>query len=150
MKKKFAALFIAAAVAAMALAGCGNKPATDSSQSAQAGGEDTKEEGIDLSEEVELVMYLIGSEQPDHAKVMEKLNEKLKEDLNCTLNLKYIGFGEFDTKYPLVLSSGEQIDIIYTSAWLNYPQLVKKGAYMPVDDMLEKYAPKTYAESDIF
>ncbi|MDE6847532.1 MAG: ABC transporter substrate-binding protein, partial [Lachnospiraceae bacterium] len=141
--------FMATAMAVMSLAGCGNQPTENSTENSEAAGGAATGEEVDLSEEVELVMYLIGSEQVDHAKVMDKLNEKLKEDLNCTLNLKYIGFGEFDTKYPLILSSGEQIDLIYTSAWLNYPQMVKKGAYMAIDDILEKYAPKTYAESDI-
>ena len=140
MKKRITTLLLTLAMAA-SLAGCGGQ-GTGEGNSGESGGDD-------LSEHVDLTMYLIGSEKAGHQKVMDALNEKLEEDLNCSLTVKYIGFGEFDTKYPLVLSGGEEIDLIYTSAWLNYAQMAEKGAYLPLEDLLPKYAPESTAETDM-
>src|SRR5690554_5409040 len=57
------------------------------------GGETTTAtpEGIDTSEEVHIVGYLLGDELVGMPKVMEALNAKLKEDINATMEIRYIG-----------------------------------------------------------
>lgn len=96
-----------------------------------------------------LVMYLIGKQGEDHQKVMEKLNVRLQEDLNCTLTIKYISLGDYAAQYPLILSSGEQIDLIMSANWLNYSALSQQGIFLPLDEMLEKYCPESCEELEI-
>lgn len=93
---------------------------------------------------VELVMYLIGSPSHDYEFMLERLNEKLKVDLNAKLIVKWVGWGDFSTRYPLLLASGEPIDLIYTSTWLDYVGFAQKGAFMALDEIGPLYAPVSF------
>ncbi len=97
--------------------------------------------------EVELTMYLLGDPPKDLDPVMKELNKKLKNDINATLKINYISWGDQNTKYPLLLASGEKFDLIYTSNWAFFQQEAPKGAFMALDDLLPKYAPKTLKET---
>lgn len=51
-------------------------------------------------------------------------------------------FGDYNQKLNIVVASGQNVDIIWTSNWLfNYPGNVGKGAFMPLDELIPKYAP---------
>jgi len=94
-----------------------------------------------LENRCDLVMYLIGSETNDFEEVMEALNEKLDKDLNCTLTINHMSWSDWATKYPLVLVSGEQADLIYASDWAFYAEQARKGAFEPILPLVEQYAP---------
>ena len=96
-----------------------------------------------------LVMYLIGTRGTDHEMVMDELNQKLQRDLGCTMTIKYISLGDYLTKYPLILSSGEQIDLVIAANWLNYSSLSQQGFFLPIEDLLKEYCPKTFLELDM-
>lgn len=98
---------------------------------------------------VNLIMYLIGSEGEDHEIVMQELNKKLSKDLNCTLTIRYIGLGDYSRKYPLILSSGEQIDLIMAANWLDYSNLSRQGVFLPLEGLVEKYCPRSYEELEM-
>lgn len=138
MKKisKIMSLCLAAVLTtSLTFTGCG---------SSESGSSKASGKGADTSAPVELNMYLIGSPAKDYDAVLAKFNENAKKDLNCTVKVNWIGFGDFSTKYPLVLASGENIDLIYTSTWLNYYQQAQKGAFMALDEIGPKYAPKSF------
>jgi len=137
MKKlsKVISLYVAVMlVSLVALTGCGSSKAKSSTVKVS-----------DTSKSVELSMYLIGSPAKDYDAVLAAFNKKAKTNLNATLKVTWIGWGDFGTKYPLVLASGEPIDLIYTSNWLNFAQQAQKGAFMPLEDIAPKYAPKSFA-----
>lgn len=100
---------------------------------------------LDTSEEVELVMYVVSDRPAGQDVFDENLNKILKEKLNCTLKTNWIGWAEFSNKYPLLFSSGEQFDLAYGATWLNFSALAQNGAFMNLDDLWEKYAPKNFA-----
>lgn len=98
--------------------------------------------GIDNSKEVTLSMYLLGEAPKGMPEVLTELNKKLKEDINATIDLNYIGWGEVQSKYPLVLASGEDVDIIFAADWNFYVQEAMKGAYYELnEDLLNTYMP---------
>lgn len=105
----------------------------------------TAAKGPDISKSVELTMYLIGSPGKDYDAMLSILNKKMKKDINATVKVNWIGWGDFGTKYPLILASGEPIDLIYTATWLNYYSQAQKGAFMPLEKIGPKYAPKSFA-----
>lgn len=101
---------------------------------------------FDILQPVELQVYLIGGPARDYDMMLEKLNEKAKADLNATVNINWIGWGDFQTKYPLLLASGEPIDLIYASTWTQFYAEAAKGAFLALEDLAPKYMPKSYAE----
>lgn len=113
--------------------------------------EDKAEEVVEEVEEelepVELVWYLIGDPQDDQASVIEEVNKILTEKINATLDMRVIGWGEYDQKMKLKIASGEAFDLCYTSAsWVNkYLPNVANGAFLPLDDLLAEYAPNYYS-----
>lgn len=162
MKKAMAAIM----AAAMLMTGCsgggsgtastdkGTQPAASGAEVSKAAADtsaaDTSTEAaneapIDTSKEVELVMYLVGSEPARYGEILEKFNEKLKNDINATLTVKWLSWGDYLTKYPLVLSSGESIDLIYSANWIDFYQHAANGAFLPLNDLLPVYCPKSFA-----
>lgn len=93
---------------------------------------------------VELTMCLIGSPARDYDQMLAQLNKKAKAELNTTLKVEWIGWGDFSTKYPLVLASGEPIDLIYVATWLNFYQQAQKGAFLPLESIGPKNAPQSF------
>ena len=94
---------------------------------------------------VSLIMYLMGGPAKDYDQVLAAFNTKLKADLNATVTVNWIGWGDFTTKYPLVLASGEPVDMIYAATWTNFYQNAQKGAYLALENLAPKYAPKSLA-----
>ena len=89
----------------------------------------------------EIVMYLPGAAPTDFEKVMEKINEKLKTSVNANLKINYVSWGDLETKFPLLLASGENFDMIFSGTWCFFVDGIKKGAYMPLQKLLPDYAP---------
>ena len=151
MLKQAAAGLLAAAMlmtgCSKALSGQGGDPQTKEGDKKTESSADSKEgqAQIDTSKEVELIMYLVGSEPARYGEVLEIFNEKLKADINATLTVKWLSWGDYLTKYPLVLSSGEPIDLIYSANWIDFYQHAANGAFMPLNDLLPIYCPKSFS-----
>ncbi|MGL1892960.1 MAG: ABC transporter substrate-binding protein [Spirochaetaceae bacterium] len=97
---------------------------------------------------VELVYYHIGpGEQLDQGLVEDKINSILSEKIGATLKIVHIGWGDYDQKMQVVTASGEPYDLAWTGNWSNsYSGNVDKGAFLPLDDLISKYAP-AYADT---
>jgi putative aldouronate transport system substrate-binding protein len=95
-------------------------------------------------ENVELTMWLMGDGAPDVDMVYEEVNRKLAEDINATVDLNFFTWSDWTTKYRLLLSSGEDYDIVFAATWTNYADEARKGAFYEIsEDELKAYAPKT-------
>ena len=142
MKKRLFATLLAAAMGLSLLTGCGGGSSSGGSASGGGSGEAA---AVDTSKEVELVMYVISDRPAGQDIVDENLNKVLKEKLNCTLKINWIGWAEYAQKYPLLFSSGEAFDMAYCAGWLGFSNLARRGAFMELDTMLQQYAPDNYA-----
>jgi len=120
---------------------------TAQQSTAQADSTAQQEFKPDISKEVKLKMYLLSDKPVDADLVYEEVNKKLKQDINATVDVNFISWAEESTKYQLIFASGEDFDLVYTANWENYNQMAVKDAFMPItEEMLRKYAPKTFAE----
>jgi putative aldouronate transport system substrate-binding protein len=141
-------LFVVVTFILLTLVCCRTNKGIDSSKDTLTKPRNTQikdESDIDLSVHVKITGYLIGSPLPGTPDVMAKLNDWLKRDLNAELEIKYISWGNFQSKYPLILAADEDADWIFTAQWAFYPQLAAKGAFMEITtEMLEKYMPRHY------
>lgn len=158
-KKRMVSLLLVFAMLLITLCACGaqesggqNSPtpadtaAEKQPEAQQETAQDTgdAQTGPDISEEVTLVMYLIGDRPVDNDEVFAKINERLKAEINATIEVKFMSWSEYEEKYPLIFASGEDWDIIYTADWCFYnAQATKQGFYEITQEALETYAPMT-------
>lgn len=132
-------------VAGLVLGGCSgktNEPSASSSTPAQSSAPKASPSSSPAEElkPVNLVWYVYGAEPKNAASVIQKANEIIKKEINATLEMKFIAPGDYNAKMQLVMSSGEEYDLAFTASWVNnYFDNVSKGAYLAIDDLLEKY-----------
>ena len=171
MKKKAIAILLSVTMMMGILAGCGSSTTTEENAGTESSQNDTQEAatdeetdsdaqtaggdetdgyyGNDISEHKDLVMYVIGDEPVAADAVQTALNEKLEEKLNTSLTINYIALSDYTQKYSLLLASGENIDLIYTSTWAFYNEEATKGAFVEItNDLLQQFMPQTYAGED--
>ena len=98
-------------------------------------------------EMVKMKYSIVGGEQPDLPKVNAAINEYLKKTgLNIDLEIQLIDWGAYNDQMGLAHSAGEEGGLEFTAPWTNnYPSNVAGGVYLPLDDLLKEYAPKTFA-----
>lgn len=137
MKRTVSAVLSAAMVLSLSACGSGSTKSASGAKTSDTGATTT----------LEWYMYL-DSIEPDQSKVIDKLNEYLKKKINVTVNAHFFEAGEYGTKMPVIISSGQNYDICFSSTWgtPNYTQTATTGAFMKLDEAtLKKYAPETVA-----
>lgn len=160
--KKALSLMLAL-VFVFSLAACGGEPtSSQGSKASTASTESTPAESsadassaananADTSEHVNINMLVLGN-KPTNGRMEAAVaaeNELLKEKVNATLSLEYIEWTDWQTQYNLrMMSNDSSIDLIVTATdWLYAWPLSKKGAFLALsEDMLQTYAPQTWAE----
>jgi len=93
---------------------------------------------------VKLIWYTVLPEQKDQDLVFDQFNKKLKEKINAEVEIRGLDWGNYEEKLNIAIASHEPFDICWTSDWMaKYVPNVNKGAFMCIDELLPKYAPKT-------
>lgn len=107
--------------------GCGQNTNTDNSSGSQEGnsGQNTNADNSGNSQEgnsetsaldpVTLKFYFIGEPATDNEEVFNEINRILTEKINATIEPVYLSWGDWDQRYPLLFTSGEEFDMIYTA-----------------------------------
>lgn len=148
MKKTISAI-LALLLASSALAGCGDSKSSSVASSSNETTTVAVSEAKEL-EPVTLRMVLGGQNlQKDHNLVMDKFNELLKEKLPNTV-LEVETYADYKDRLPLFIASGEAIDIAWTGYMFDMVSEIKKGAYLPLDDLVNEYAPTIQDEKKSF
>lgn len=139
-KKKSMALLMSAML--VVLSACGGGGGTTAST-----GGTTSEGGADTSKFVK-ISYVVLGDKPQNGQfeaVMEKVNAIMKEKINAELDWKWVEWADWQTKYNLLLASGEPVDLITIGTdWLDTWANAQRGAFMNLDELLPKYAPETW------
>ncbi len=145
IKKKGLSLFLAASfVITMALSGCGSSNTTTSTGSSDQASTTTTSQQSKL-DPVTLTWYFVGpGEQKDTSLVEEEVNKYLKDKINASLKLYCIDWGTYAQKMNAMIASGESFDMCFTASWLNdYNKNSRNGAFVAINDLMDKYAPNT-------
>lgn len=89
---------------------------------------------------VELIWYNIGTPQKDTDLVMEEVSKYTAEKIGVTVKMKQIDFGDYTQKMQVLTQSGEPMDILFTASWgFDYVQNARKGAFLELNDLLDKH-----------
>lgn len=144
--KKILSLLLAGSMT-LSLAACGSssdntasKPADSSADTATTDNA-AASTGVDTSDRVDLVFYVMGDAPEDEAVVEDAVNAILLEKCNATVDFQFSTWTDFQQKYSMELTSGGA-DLIYIANWLNYGQLAATGAFLELDDLLDTAAPE--------
>lgn len=129
----------------LGLASCSSEAAKTSTPTQDASTTQATEQEQEL-DYVELKMIALGDSSTTSEDFLKVLNEMLKADLNCELEIEYISWSDWTTKYPLVFASGEKFDLVYTSNWASYASQAQKGAFYELTESdRQTYMPMTCA-----
>ncbi|MBR4671400.1 MAG: DUF3502 domain-containing protein [Butyrivibrio sp.] len=157
MKKKVISLLLSLTMLTGIITGCGvnqsqsaadaldEQGVTEIPESASAASEteeapvEAKE--LDLSNQVDLVFYVMGDAPQDEEEVEALLNEKLLEKCNATVDMQFSTWTDFQQKYANEITA-QNADLIYIANWLNYGQLASSGAFEELDEMLKTVTPE--------
>lgn len=95
-------------------------------------GKDSDDKGT-----VSLKMYQVGDKPENYDKLMEIANKRIKEKINATVDIQYVGWGDWDKKMSAVIASGEAYDVSFA---FQYVPNAQKGAFADLTELSEKYA----------
>lgn len=147
-------ILVAAAMLLAIMSACSSKnqpssssssaPAASSQSPSSSAPASTEPGGLDLSEHVNLNFTMLGEAPKDLQKVQDAINEMAEKELNATVTFNFTTWTDTDQKYKLMLSTGQPVDLLFTADWMQYQSYAKKGAFLPLDDLLPKAAPKLY------
>lgn len=143
---RLGALAVSVAMMITAFAGCGSGKETASSTSTAtdstiASTTNTTSNKPDISKFVTLKAYGIGDPGKLEEEQLANINKQMKEKINAELTIASVSWGDYTTKFPILLASGEPFDLIYTANWIDYFSEANKGAYYAIDDILDQYGP---------
>lgn len=112
-------------------------------RSKQIGKEDRKDKATHL------IWYQIGDAQKDLDKVVQEVNKYTKEKIGVTIEIRVIGWAEYSDYMKTIIESGQAYDLAFTSSWANeYLLNAQKGAFLPLNELLEEYGQDMLAEID--
>ncbi len=149
--KRFGVILLALMLASvLLLAGCGSNgdvketpaPATETDSPDQAATATPAKEELS---EYTITVFVPGPPQKDIDLINAEASKYLKEKINAKLELTILDWGSWGDKMNLKIASNEAFDIIWSTSWDNYFSRIEKGAYLPLNDLMDKYAPDAVA-----
>jgi len=133
--KKVLALVIVSMLFVSAFSGCGPSKKASS-------------KGDDENKQVTLKWVMPGpGKQQDSEMVWEEFNEKLKSYLpNTKVEIECYPVSNYADKWKLMAASSEKIDIAWTGYLLPVVEEQRRGAYLALNDLLDKFGQDAKAE----
>lgn len=124
----------------MVVSACGGNKNNNTSGSDKTNVNKGSENTGKTEEPVELIWYTIGTPQKDVDKVMEEVSKYTAEKIGATVKMTMLDWGDYDQKMKVLTASGTPMDILFTSSWaLDYVQNARKGAFLPIDELLNTH-----------
>ena len=134
---------------AFSITGCGQgstipDKSAESSQSEQSDSESkpaqTESDSKPAAEAPVLKYYYVNmtANPDDLKKVQDAANVILMDKIGAKIELHPLSFQEVTTKIPLILTSGDDADIVSNSTFSPYVTQVQTGGLLPLDDLLPK------------
>ncbi len=143
MKIKITAIALLAAMSLTLFAGCGGSPSVTTTakaaDSTAAAGSDTAADTTAAGEPVTIKIYTVSlGDASDAAAVAEEINKITVPKINTKVELHFINFGAWSDQANLMLSSGEQVDLM-NNGMLPVTNMVANGQIQPIDEWVDQY-----------
>lgn len=129
---------------------CGS-PSASKEPAPQVSKEATDDGGtkaFDTSKHVTISHLSLGNKPTNgqYEAAKEEWDKYLKEKVNASLEVQYIGWTDYMTQYNLLLATGEGLDLINSASdWLEMWPNAQRGAFLELNELLPQYAPITWS-----
>ena len=91
-------------------------------------------------------MYLPGEKPKNYSALIKSVNKEIGKDYpGVKLSMKFIGWGDYEKKLNVMVTSGDDYDLALAK---NFTTNVEKGAYQDMTPLIHKYAEKSYKMVD--
>lgn len=90
-------------------------------------------------EPVTLKIMIPGDRPKSMDAVVAEAEKRMAGTLNVKLDVQFIPWSDIDQKTKLVLSTGQEADLIFDAPWLHLNEMVE--FYEPLDQLLQQYGP---------
>ncbi len=142
MKKLLALLLALTMVLSLAACGGSEKPAETQAPAANAPAAAPAEAPAD--EVVTLKWVQVGSGMPANYDAWKaNINAYLEEKIGVHLEMEIVGWGDWDTRRNMIVSTNEPYDIMFTNNGTFYND-VSIGAFADISGLVETAAPELY------
>lgn len=128
-------IFVMIMILLFSLAGCDSKTSNTTDNDLEASPNSDSET---QDEPYKVTLAYIGDEFPDEDKVLEKVNEIMKKDINMELDIIVLNWGTYSNELSLLLSGNEKIDIVPIIA-MSASGYVNSGQVVNLKDYIDKY-----------
>lgn len=145
-KSIFTLLLAVMLVISMVISGCG---ASEDAQPSTSAEESSISNSTTVAQEtalppVKLIWYVLLPEQQDQEKVFAKANEYIKSKINADVEFRAFGWGNYEDKVKTAIAASEEFDMMWIASWMvKYQDMANRGALLPLDTLLDKYAQGT-------
>jgi len=146
-KKKMNLVIASALVVSMLFTGCGaakNEADSKATSDKKVTSSESKEVKKDKKVETKVLKVFLGGDRKEGSDdVFAKANEMLEEKLpGVQLDIQVLPYGEWQEKWKLLTAAGDQMDVAWIGWMLNYDLISREGQLTPLEDLIEKNAPK--------
>ncbi len=137
MKLKLITLVLLVSMSFAMLAGCGGAATTEATTAAAASSEATTAAASGETATLKIYTIAIGDTSEAPA-VVEEINKITLAKINTKIELNFVNFGAWNDQANLMLSSGEQVDLM-NNGLLPITNMVANGQIQPLDDLVAQY-----------
>ena len=72
---------------------------------------------------------------------VNKFCKKYKDQLNIEkIEYNFVSFGDYEDKMTSLVAGGDDFDGFFVADWMLYPKMANKGAFLPLNDLMQQYA----------
>ena len=97
----------------------------------------------DITDPYVINWFIYGSGQTDITTVEAEINKYLKDKINATVKMNILDYSTYEPKINMMLAGDEPLDLMFSTNWVaNYKSNAAKGALLPLNDLIDKYAPE--------
>ncbi|RXZ83203.1 extracellular solute-binding protein [Paenibacillaceae bacterium] len=94
---------------------------------------------------ITLKIYFGGEKKAAADEVWQAIGEYVRrKGLNVNFAVQFIPFSQYRDKMLTMAAAGDRWDMNFDADWISFKQMVAKGAYMDLQELLPKYAPNLY------